>query len=132
MFLVMTFLIPALPLHWEYQEYEPWVWVIKIWVIKISLSMAQLHILLASWSHNSDLQLLMLFIAHTAVVLSDDTFIWVCLNDYINCWVQTWLLFVLKHYTFFVIRKPFFCLSLNFLKGTLMQIWKSPYMIVFI
>ena len=42
--------------------------------------MAQLHILLTSWSHDNDLQLPVLFIAHTAVVLSDKTFIWVCLK----------------------------------------------------
>ena len=31
-------------------------------------------------SHNNDLQLPILFIAHTTVVLSDNTFIWVCLK----------------------------------------------------
>ena len=42
--------------------------------------MVQLHIFFTSWSHKNDLQLPMLFIAHTAVVLSDNTFIWVCLK----------------------------------------------------
>ena len=42
--------------------------------------MAQIHIPLTSWSHNNDFQIPMLFIAHTAVLLLDELFIWVCLK----------------------------------------------------
>ena len=49
-------------------------------MIKIPLLITQLYILLTSWWHNNYLKLPMLFIAHTAVALSDNTFIWVCLK----------------------------------------------------
>ena len=54
---------------------------------KLYLSMTKLYILLTSWSYDDDLLLPVIYIVYTAVVLRDNTFIWVwhkCLHKLLS------------------------------------------------